>query len=284
MTMDRAELIGLGAAIGGHALLLALLVFGLLGSEEKIEERQAIAVTLEGEGTPLPVTSQIGEAEPAPEAAVLEEAAAEVDEAAETADSKADEAQAAEADAKRAADTAKAADATAAQKRAAKAAAAKAQRKRKEAAAAEAKRKKAAQEAKRKRQKAARDKTARDKAAREKYDRDMKKALGGSNAPSATAKRKAKATIGGQIRIRGCPPGLEVEKIITRVSINLNKNGSISSLSRVTQSGKTSSNAPQMAPIKRCVLNSIRASAPFRGLKVEDYESWKSIRIAFKVS
>ena len=120
--------------------------------------------------------------------------------------------------------------------------------------------------------------------AKEKAKKDLEelgKGLGGDNSPNKAATARAKATIGTQIRIRGCPSGLDVEKIVTRVTINLNRNGSIASLTNISQTGRTASNAPQLKPTESCIVNSIRAAAPFKGLEEADYASWKSIRITF---
>lgn len=295
MAMERAEIIGLGVAVAGHVVLIAILAFGLLASEEMIEKPQSIAVTLDGPGSPLPITGDIGDSLPEPseeESAPAEEPDTSADDSAMAAKEAA--AAEAEAEARRAEAAAKAANASAAEKARAKKLAAEAARKKREAAAAEAKRKKAREAAAKKKREAERKRKAEAEAERKRkaaeaarrkkdFENRMGKALGGGdNAPSAGAARKARATIGGQIPIRGCPSGIDVNKIVTRVTINLNRNGSIKSLTNISQSGRTASNAPQMAPTQRCILNSIRAAAPFSGLNAADYQSWKSIRIGFK--
>ena len=285
MVMDRSEQIGLGFTLGGHAAIIAAIFF-LNGPEEEIIKEPGMAVTLVGDGTAAPVTGEIGETPPPPADDLVEEVSDEADIAAEVADSKADEAAAAEAAAKKAQAAAASANATAAQKKAAREAAAKAAKKKREAAAAEAKRKKAARDKARK-EKAAKDKAARDKAAKDKARREFEEAMkgktGGNNKASKAKTAKARVTIGGQISIASCiPDGIDVRKISTRVVINLNKNGTISSLSNVTQKGRTASNAPQMEPTKRCVLSSIRRAAPFRGLDLKNYASWKSVPINFR--
>ena len=47
--MDRAEKIGLGAAVGGHGLLLLAMAFGLFMAKNRIVEPPSMAVTLVGE-------------------------------------------------------------------------------------------------------------------------------------------------------------------------------------------------------------------------------------------
>ena len=47
--MDRAEKLGLGAAVGGHALLLGAFALGLIASAETTPKRESISVSLVGE-------------------------------------------------------------------------------------------------------------------------------------------------------------------------------------------------------------------------------------------
>ena len=47
--MDRAEKLGLGAAIGGHVVLLGAMALGLLMSAERLTKTQPISVSLVGE-------------------------------------------------------------------------------------------------------------------------------------------------------------------------------------------------------------------------------------------
>ena len=157
--------------------------------------------------------------------------------------------------------------------------------------------------------KAAKDKAARDKAAKDKAAADAKRKADaeakakkgkqpsgrldgiGSNTPkgggndgkaNAADIKVAKSKIGGQINVGSCiPSGVDVAQIVTTVTINLNQNGSLESLTNVSQSGKTASNTPQLKPVEQCVLSSIRKAAPFRGLDPDTYESWKTIRISF---
>jgi len=297
MALDRSDMIGMTATIGIHGALIAVIALGVFAMEEKIEKPQTLTVSLDGEGSPLPLTGEVGEAELAPELTEEAEEALEAaaDETAEDSDAAASEAEAAkaQADAKAAEEAAKRADASAADKRKAKEAAERAARKKRDADAAKA-RKKEAERKKRERDKRERERKKkeaerkeRERKEREKRERDRRLGNavgGGDNAPNAGATRRARASIGGQIRIRGCPSGLDVKKLVTRVTINLNRNGSIASLTNISQSGATASNRPQLEPTKRCILNSIRAAAPFRGLDPADYQSWKSIRIGFKAN
>jgi len=49
MAMDRAEILGFGAAVGGHALLLSLFALGLMASAQTAPKPQSISVSLVGE-------------------------------------------------------------------------------------------------------------------------------------------------------------------------------------------------------------------------------------------
>ena len=49
MAMDRAEILGFGAAVGGHALLLGLFALGLMASAQSAPKPQSISVSLVGE-------------------------------------------------------------------------------------------------------------------------------------------------------------------------------------------------------------------------------------------
>ena len=49
MAMDRAEILGFGAAVGGHALLLGLFALGLMASAQTAPKPQSISVSLVGE-------------------------------------------------------------------------------------------------------------------------------------------------------------------------------------------------------------------------------------------
>lgn len=49
MAMDRAEKLGLGVAVGGHALLLSAFALGLLASSKTAPKQESISVSLVGE-------------------------------------------------------------------------------------------------------------------------------------------------------------------------------------------------------------------------------------------
>lgn len=79
MAMDRAERIGLGTAVGGHALLLgAFAVAGLL-TADRIVKPQPISVTLDGPVADVSTAPDPVQEEPAPAAAAAEPEPAEVE-------------------------------------------------------------------------------------------------------------------------------------------------------------------------------------------------------------
>ncbi len=64
--MDRAEKIGLGSALGGHALLLAAFFLGLFGANKIIEGPKALEVSLVTETAAKGATEEMEEADSAP--------------------------------------------------------------------------------------------------------------------------------------------------------------------------------------------------------------------------
>ena len=46
MAMDRAEILGFGAAVGGHALLLGLFALGLMASAQTAPKPQSLSLSL----------------------------------------------------------------------------------------------------------------------------------------------------------------------------------------------------------------------------------------------
>jgi hypothetical protein len=102
---------------------------------------------------------------------------------------------------------------------------------------------------------------------------------------AAEVRRSASAALGPQIMrfVRSCSPnGVGVDKILTRVSLSLNRDGSLAGISGVSQDGVDDNNRPQAKPTETCVLNSIRRASPFSGLDDEYYDVWKTHRMAFQ--
>ena len=83
--------------------------------------------------------------------------------------------------------------------------------------------------------------------------------------------------------IRQCAPsGVDVNRIITTVTINLSTSGGVNSLTGVSQRGITDNNRPQAQPMERCVTGAIRKAAPFTELNAKDYDGWKTHRMSFQ--
>lgn len=93
------------------------------------------------------------------------------------------------------------------------------------------------------------------------------------------------ASIGREVLpfLRGCTPsGVDVKQIVTRVTLSLNRDGSLAGLSNISQSGVNSNNRLQAKPMENCVLGAIRRAAPFQSLDPEYFNVWKSHKTAFK--
>jgi periplasmic protein TonB len=108
---------------------------------------------------------------------------------------------------------------------------------------------------------------------------------GASTKTASQISREVNAVLGPKIMryIRQCAPtGPEVNKLITTATLNLNANGTIASLTGVSQRGVTEGNRAQADPMQRCVTSAIRKAAPFTELNPQDYEGWKTHRMAFQ--
>jgi periplasmic protein TonB len=286
--MDRTEKIGLGAALGGHALLLALLVFGALRA---VQPPLGSDGGGSGDGVAVEIVSESAASEPAAvtEAASVEEVEPVVEETEITPEVAVEPTPVPvptpKAVPKPAQKTIAKPVAKPTPKPATKAASKPAQ--------------------KTLQRPATKTGTGRDTGSSD-FERNMERTLGGlgsgtGNKPKAgpgegTGKGASLKTAG-QIRnevnailgpkilryIRQCAPsGLDVNKIVTTVTLNLTQSGGIASLSGVSQRGVTENNKPQAAPMERCVTGAIRKAAPFTELNPKDYDGWKTHRMSFQ--
>jgi periplasmic protein TonB len=108
---------------------------------------------------------------------------------------------------------------------------------------------------------------------------------GASTKTAGQISREVNAILGPKILryIRQCAPsGVDVNKIVTTVTLNLSASGGVASLSGVSQRGITENNKPQAQPMERCVTGAIRKAAPFTELNPKDYEGWKTHRMSFQ--
>ncbi|HEX7783533.1 MAG TPA: cell envelope biogenesis protein TolA [Sphingobium sp.] len=106
-------------------------------------------------------------------------------------------------------------------------------------------------------------------------------------APPATSMGPAqKAALDAEIRRQlkpywKSPTGSEVEMLRTVVSVELNKDGSISGTPQIYETtGQTESNRAQVRLHQEQAIKAIKLASPFK-LPADLYDGWKSLRIAF---
>ena len=96
---------------------------------------------------------------------------------------------------------------------------------------------------------------------------------------AAEVRRSVGISIAGQIRsrVRACAPsGIDINKIETFVTLNLEPTGKLTSVRFDKQTGLNTSNQPQAGPLKDCILQAVRAASPYSGLDPEYYDVWKT--------
>ncbi len=102
---------------------------------------------------------------------------------------------------------------------------------------------------------------------------------------SETARRQIDVSIKGEIAPywkRNVPAGVDVEQLRTVLRIRLNKEGGLAGTpTLVSQSGKTDSNAPQQKLHIERAIKSVQQAAPFK-LPAEYYDNWKSWDLTFR--
>ena len=270
MAMDRAEKLGLGAAVGGHVVLLGAMALGLFLSNETVKKPEAISVSLVGEiaevstapdaiqeesAPPAPAEAEPAEPPPAPTPVMKIEKPVEKPQA-----------KPAEKPVKR--DMPPAAK-TAVKKVVVKQPPAKV-------AAAATKSGKGAAPAK---------PGGFSKSFEESINNVGKapgagKAVGTPAAKSAAeVRRSVSVSLASQIRsqVRACAPsGVEINKIETFVTLSLDSSGRLSSVRFDKQVGVNDSNQPQAGPLKDCILQAVRAASPYEGLDSEYHDVWKN--------
>lgn len=106
------------------------------------------------------------------------------------------------------------------------------------------------------------------------------KAVGTPAAKSAAeVRRSVNALLGPQIqrRVEACSPtGIELNKIVTTVTLSLDASGRLLNVNYGGQTGITDSNRPQADPLKQCILQAVKAASPYQNLDPEYHEIWKS--------
>ncbi|WP_333569889.1 hypothetical protein [Sphingorhabdus sp.] len=249
MVMDRVEKVGLGAAIGGHVILLGAFGLGLLASTDTVKKQESISVSLVGE---------IADVSTAPDA-IQEESAPPA--AGDTAPSEPRPAPTPVMQIEKPV-------AKPVQKPAAKVAAKNAPVKQPPA--------KAATPAK----PGGLSRNFEDSINNIGKAPGAGKAVGTPAAKTATeVRRSVGISIAGQIRsrVRACAPsGIDINKIETFVTLSLEPSGKLTSVRFDKQVGVTDSNQPQAGPLKDCILQAVRAASPYDGLDPEYYDVWKT--------
>ena len=106
------------------------------------------------------------------------------------------------------------------------------------------------------------------------------KAVGTPATKTATeVRRSVGVSIAGQIRgrVRVCAPsGVDINKIETFVTLSLEPSGRLASVRFDRQTGINESNQPQAGLLKDCILQAVRAASPYNGLDPEYHDVWKN--------
>jgi outer membrane biosynthesis protein TonB len=268
MAMDRAEILGFGAAVGGHALLLGLFALGLMASAQTAPKPQSISVSLVGEIADVSSAPDAIQEESAPRASG--ETAPTEPPPAPTPVMKIEKPQT-----KPVPKPVKAETAPAVAKATAKPI--------KTAAAAPPKTTKAAPASGKGATPAKPGGLSR---SFEDSINNIGKAPGAGKAIGTPAtktasevRRSVGVSIAGQIRsrVRACAPtGIDINKIETFVTLSLDISGKLTSVRFDRQTGTNESNQPQAGPLKDCILQAVRAASPYDGLDPEYYDVWKT--------
>jgi len=270
MAMDRAEKLGLGAAVGGHVVLLGAMAAGLFLSNEPLKKPEAISVSLVGEIAEVSTAPDAVQEEPAPPAIAEAEPAEpppsptpvmKIEKPVEKAQVKP-----AEKPVKR--------DVPPPAKTAVKKAPVK--QPPKKVAAAATKSGKGTTPAK----PGGFSKSFEDSINNVGKAPGAGKAVGTPAAKSgAEVKRSVSTSLASQIRsrVRACAPsGVEINQIETFVTLSLEPSGRLTNVQFNKQTGVNDSNRPQADPLKQCILQSVRSASPFSGLDPEYHDIWKS--------
>ena len=270
MAMDRAEKLGLGAAVGGHVVLLGAMAAGLFLSNEPLKKPEAISVSLVGEIAEVSTAPDAVQEESAPPAIAEAEPAEpppsptpvmKIEKPVEKAQAKP-----AEKPVKR--------DVPPPAKTAVKKAPVK--QPPKKVAAAATKSGKGTTPAK----PGGFSKSFEDSINNVGKAPGAGKAVGTPAAKSgAEVKRSVSTSLASQIRsrVRACAPsGVEINQIETFVTLSLEPSGRLTNVQFNKQTGVNDSNRPQADPLKQCILQSVRSASPFSGLDPEYHDIWKS--------
>jgi protein TonB len=266
--MDRTEILGFGAAVGGHALLLGVFALGLMASAKTAPKPESISVSLVGEIADVSSAPDAIQEESAPPAA--DETAPAEPPPAPTPVMKVEKPQP-----KPVPKPAKPETAPTVTKAAAKPV--------KTAAAAPPKTVKAPTVSGKGTTPAKPGGLSR---SFEDSINNIGKAPGAGKAVGTPAtktatevRRSVGVSIAGQIRgrVRACAPtGVDINKIETFVTLSLEPSGRLAAVRFDRQTGINESNQPQAGLLKDCILQAVRAASPYNGLDPEYHDVWKT--------
>ena len=266
--MDRAEKLGLGAAVGGHVVLLGAMALGLMMSAEPVTKPEAISVSLVGEIADVSTAPDAIQEESAPPAPAEAEPAEPPPSPAMQIERPVEKPQAKPVPKPLPRETPPPAK-VATKKVAVKQPPAKTST-------AAAKSGKGTTPAK----PGGLSKSFEDSINAIGKAPGAGKAVGTPAAKTASeVRRSVSVSRASQIRsrVRACAPsGVEINKIETFVTLNLEPSGRLTSVRFDKQVGVNDSNQPQAAPLKDCILQAVRAASPFEGLDPEYHDVWKT--------
>lgn len=272
--MDRAEKIGLGSAVGGHALLFALLTFGLLNARNQYMPPDPISVSLVGEIAAVSSAPDAIQEEPAPAApAAAEQQAEPPPPTPEIMKIEQAVAKPKPAPLVKPATTKPAAKVAVAPKPVAKPAFTKSTTAQAAKPAATAK-------------SSGFSRSFEDTVAGAGKTSGQGKAVGTPAAKSATEiRRTVNATLAGQIKpyLEACAPsGVDIDALRTFITLSLDSTGRLNAVRFDKQTGVNASNSPQAVPLQQCALKAARQASPYRGLDPEYYDIWKNHALQLK--
>ena len=255
--MDRVEKVGLGAAIGGHVILLGVFGLGLLASANTVKKQESISVSLVGEIADVSTAPDAIQEESAPPAAG--DTATSEPPPTPTPVMKMEKPVAKPLQKPAKPDTAPPVAKVAAKKEPVKQPPAKATTPTKL---------------------GGLSRSFEDSIGNIGKAPGAGKAVGTPAAKTATeVRRSVGISIAGQIRsrVRACAPsGIDINKIETFVTLSLEPSGKLTSVRFDRQVGVTDSNQPQAGPLKDCILQAVRAASPYDGLDPEYHDVWKT--------
>ncbi len=268
MAMDRAERIGLGTAIGGHALLLGAFALGAFFTADRITKPQPISVSLVGEVADVSTAPDPVLEEPAPAESVAEPAPNEPEPTPVMKVEKVPDKPLPKAVDKPTPKPAPKPTPKPVEK-------------------------KVAAQPKATPKQTAQPKQSAPKPFSKSFE-DAVRGVGSNPKPTqgtspkqgtvarkagAEVRREVNLALGPQIRdkIERCAPtGLDIRQIETFVTLSLEPNGRLSDVRVDKQTGINDNNRPQAEPLKRCIIQAVRAASPFKGLDPDYHDVWKT--------